>query len=60
MSKPTKNQSGGIRFKDDGMSLSSAGSMLGQKGGHTTGPARAAASRENGKLGGRPGKSSVK
>ena len=59
MSKPSKNQSGGIRY-NDGMGLSSAGSLLGSKGGHTTSPARASASRQNGQLGGRPTKSSVK
>ena len=60
MNKPTKTNSGGIKFSSDSQTLSSAGSLLGQKGGHTTSNARASASRENGKLGGRPTKSDVK
>ena len=59
MNKPIKSASGAIKFSDSNK-LSAAGHALGVKGGHTTSPSRASASRENGKLGGHPTKSSVK
>ena len=53
MNKPVRNDSGAIKYT----TLSAAAQTLGKKGGKSTSPPKSAASRQNGKLGGKPSKS---
>jgi len=48
--KPTNGNSGNIKYTK----LSNAAKLLGSKGGVSKSPAKKIASRENGKLGGKP------
>lgn len=50
MSKPTKSQSGGIKFSADSSSLHKAATLLGSKGGAQSSPAKTAAAQKNAEL----------